>query len=207
MMHVHTTLDGLPKQRRSVRIAVAAVGGLLAGCASISQSERAAGGGTVAVSEVSITRTVLVPGSAPTVFAFIAAEDVLPKVLTGYGPLPAVVRTSGNTGPWDKVGSARVVHLADGSSVREELTHHDAPKKFAYRVWDFGNPIIGALASEARGEWTFDPTPEGTRVSWTYTFTARNAAAAIPLSAITQILWRGYMNVCLQNTVRILKAH
>ena len=41
---------------------------------------------------------------------FVTAEDVLPKVLTGYGLLPAVVRTSGNTGPWDHPQSVRTVH-------------------------------------------------------------------------------------------------
>ena len=77
--------------------------------------------------EVSITRRAVISGSPEAVFAFITAEDVLPKVLTGYGPLPAVVRTSGHTGNWDIPGSARVVHLADGTSVREQLTHYVSP--------------------------------------------------------------------------------
>jgi hypothetical protein len=40
------------------------------------------------------------------VFHFVAAEDVLPTVLTGYGPLSTVVRTSGNADP---PGSTRAV--------------------------------------------------------------------------------------------------
>ena len=44
------------------------------------------------------------------VFDFIVPEDVLPKVLTGYGLLPGVVRTSGNTGPWDSPGSPAHPH-------------------------------------------------------------------------------------------------
>ena len=66
------------------------------------------------------------------VFDFIVAEDVLPKVLTGYGLLPAVVRSSGNTGPWDQPGSARTVHLADGSTAREQVTAYERPVYFAY---------------------------------------------------------------------------
>jgi len=156
------------------------------------------------VAKVAITRQALIPGSPEAVFRFIAAEDVLPKVLTGYGPLPAVVRTSENTGPWDRPGSARLIHLADGSTVREQVTDFDSPRYFAYRVWDFGNPIIKRLAEEARGEWTFVSAPGGTLVTWTYTFTAKSNLTAVPLSGITQLLWRGYMDVCLENSVRIM---
>jgi hypothetical protein len=148
----------------------------------------------------------VISGTPETVFYFITAEDVLPKVLTGYGPLPAVIRSSENTGPWTVPGSARLIHLADGSTVREQLTHFEPSKHFAYRVWDFGNPLIRSLSSGARGEWSFSPAPGGTLVTWTYTFTAKNAVTALPLSGITQILWRGYMDVCLENTKRIMSA-
>lgn len=154
--------------------------------------------------EVSITRQAVIPGSPEEVFSFIAAEGVLPKVLTGYGPLPAVVKTSENTGPWTVVGSARLIQLADGTTVREQLTHYEPSKRFAYRVWEFGNPIVRILAMDARGEWIFSQVPGGTLVTWTYTFTAKNAAAALPLSGITQILWRGYMDVCLENSKRLM---
>jgi hypothetical protein len=40
------------------------------------------------------------------VFDFVSAEDVLPKVLTANGFLPAVVATSGNTGPWTEPARA-----------------------------------------------------------------------------------------------------
>ncbi len=153
---------------------------------------------------VAITRTATIPGRSRDVFQFITAENVLPKVLTGYGPLPAVVRTSGNTGPWDTPGSARLVHLADGSTVREQLTDYAPPRRFAYRVWDFGNPIISTLATGARGDWSFADHPDGTYVEWTYTFSAKNAAASVLLSGITHILWRGYMDVCLENTKKIM---
>lgn len=185
--------------------ATLAVTALAGGCASIRATDHpATAGGPTTVYEVAITRTAVVPAPPEQVFAFVAAEDVLPKVLTGYGPLPAVVRTSGHTGPWDVPGSARVVHLADGTTAREQVTRHGAPDDFAYRVWDFGNPIVRGLAREARGEWRFEPVAGGTRITWTYTFAAHNAVAALPLSGITRLLWRGYMDVCLENTRRLL---
>lgn len=157
-----------------------------------------------AAHRVAVTRQVVIARPPPVVFAFITAEDVLPKVLTGYGPLPAVVRTSEHTGAWDKPGSARIVHLADGNTVREQLTAHSVPGHFRYRVWDFSDKIIRSLATGAIGEWTFVSHEKGTLVTWTYTFSATNAAAAIPLSLIAKLFWRGYMDVCLENTTRLL---
>jgi Polyketide cyclase / dehydrase and lipid transport len=177
---------------------------LLAGCATITPIETATQEGSMRQHEVSITRQAVITGTPEAVFKFIAAEDVLPKVLTGYGPLPAVVKTSENTGPWTVAGSARLIHLADRSTVREQITHYEPSTHFAYRVWEFGNPLIRGLSTGARGEWTFSPAPGGTLVTWTYTFTAKNAVTALPLSGITQVLWRGYMDVCLENSKRLM---
>jgi len=156
--------------------------------------------------ELSLTKRAVFPSAPDKTFAAIVREDILPEVLTGYGPLPAVVGTSDRTGPWNHPGSARLVHLADGTTVREQVTHYDRPGHFAYRIWEFGNPIVGRLASGGRGEWRFRPLSAGTEVLWTYTFTARSAAAAIPLSAIVGIFFRGYMNVCLKNYTRLLRT-
>ncbi len=154
--------------------------------------------------EVAITRSTVIAGAPQMVFDFIAAEDVLPKLFTGYGPLPAVKSTSQNSGPWEQPGSARMMHLADGTTVREQVTDYHRGRYFAYRVWEFGNPIVRALATGARGEWTFSADPAGTRVDWTYTFTAKNRVTALPLAGITRLLWRGYMDVCLANAYREL---
>lgn len=67
---------------------------------------------------------------------------------------------------------------ATETTVRQQVTHFNKPGYFAYRVWEFGNPIIHALATSARSEWTFTAAPGGTHVSWTYTVTAKNAVAA-----------------------------
>lgn len=176
---------------------LASAGGLrtLPGCAVIRRS----GEGW----EVAVTRQLVLPGSPAVVFAAVAAEDVLPKVLTGYGPVPAVIGTADRTGPWDVPGSRRTVRLADGGSAQEQVTHYRAGQYFAYRVSDFTNPLR-FLVSHARGEWTFEPAPGGTRVCWTYTFVASNRLATVPLAAVAQLLWRGYMDVCLGHFRRML---
>jgi len=183
-----------PALATSVASAVAALAG--AGCASIEVSTAP---DATTRHAVSITRHATIPGAPSAVFAAVVAEDVLPKVLTGYGPLPAVVGTSDRSGPWDVPGSRRTVHLADGSTLSEAVTEFVPTERFAYRVGDFTHPVLRALATEGRGQWRFAPVEGGTAVEWTYTFEARGAAAAVPLSGVVQWLWRGYMDACLAN--------
>ena len=103
---------------------------------------------------------------------------MLPIVLTGYGLLPAVMSTSGNTGPWDRPGSSRTVHLIDGTTSREEITDYERPIYFAYRTSDYTYALKN-LASSARGQWWFEDHGDRTHVRWTYTFTAKGALTAI----------------------------
>ena len=95
------------------------------------------------------------------VFDFVAAEGVLPEVLTGFGLVPGVVSTSDVTGPWDTPGSSRTVHLAGGSTAHEEVKEYGRPSYFAYRVSD---PTFSLryLMAHARGQWWFDSV-EGAR--------------------------------------------
>lgn len=65
---------------------------------------------------VAVTREVFISHAIQDVFDFVAAEDVLPKILTGYGMVPGVASTSDISGRWDRPGSHRVVNLADGST-------------------------------------------------------------------------------------------
>lgn len=117
---------------------------------------------------------------------------------TGYGLLPAVVRTSGNTGPWDRPRSARTVHLADGSTARERVTAYERPVYFAYRTSDH-TFALRHFASFAEGQWWFEDDGSGTRVRWTYTFSAENWLALVPLALFVRTQWVGYMRTCIRN--------
>jgi hypothetical protein len=98
------------------------------------------------------------------------------------------------------------VHLQDGSTVLEQVTGFQRPHHFDYQVWAFTNPIIRRLADRARGEWTFREEDGITHIEWTYTFYTDNGWARLPLSAIVKLFWRGYMDVCLDNTRVLLEA-
>lgn len=155
--------------------------------------------------EITVTREAFVAHAIHDVFDFVAAEDVLPRILTGYGAVPGVAATSAVSGPWDSPGSHRVVHLADGSTLSESLTHYERPSCFAYRVTK-PSFALKYLMAEARGQFWFDSTAEGTNIKWTYTFRAKNALAKIPLMLFVKSQWKGYMDVCLANVIKHFAA-
>jgi Polyketide cyclase / dehydrase and lipid transport len=127
--------------------------------------------------------------------------------MLGYGPLPAVSATEGQTGPWDRPGSARVVRLADRTEAREEVTACERPRRFAYRVEGFTHPVLGRLVRQARGEWLFEEAgPSSTAVQWSYTFEPRSVVAVPVLLPIVKILWSGYMGRALRELKRLAEA-
>jgi Polyketide cyclase / dehydrase and lipid transport len=150
--------------------------------------------------DVAVTRAIAVPGNIEEVFDFVAAEGVLPEVLTGFGLVPGVVSTSNVTGPWDKPGSNRTVHLAGGSTAHEEVEVYSRPSYFAYRVSD---PTFSLryLMARAHGQWWFNSVEGDTYVRWTYTFRAKGMLTKLPLTIFARTQWTGYMDVCLKNVV------
>jgi len=148
-----------------------------------------------------VTLTFNVPGELADVFDFVVAEDILPKVLTGYGFLPGVVRTSSNTGPWDTPGSSRTVHLADGTTAREQVTAYERPQYFGYRT-DRYTFALRHLANSATGQWWFNAQSGGTHVKWTYGFDSKRRLTAPILILFIRLQWGGYMRTCAKNVQR-----
>jgi hypothetical protein len=124
----------------------------------------------------------------------------LETVLRDAAGLPGVASTSGTTGPWDVPGSTRIVHLTDGTTVRETVKAASAPDYFAYRLTEFSSPIIRRLVHEAGGQWWFADEGAGTRARWTYTAESRNILAALILFPVIKILWNLYMKAAMKQT-------
>jgi uncharacterized protein YndB with AHSA1/START domain len=147
-----------------------------------------------------VVRTLGVP--VERVFDVVVAEDVLPKVLHRWGPVPAVVATRELTGPWDTPGSQRTVVLGDGGTARERVLDWARPSRFQYRVDAITSPL-GRLVDHAIGSWTFQSTPEGTRFVWTYSFITRRRASAAVLSVVARTAWARYMEQCADRCVEL----
>ena len=150
---------------------------------------------TTVVSSIGAPRVPFYAWLVPGVFY---AE--LETVLRDAAFMPGVARTSDTTGPWDRPGSTRIVHLTDGNTVRETVTSATAPDYFAYRLTEFSNPMIRALVREARGQWWFTDDGGGVRAKWTYTAESRNALGMIVLYPVIKILWNRYMKAAMQAT-------
>lgn len=124
----------------------------------------------------------------------------LETVLRDAAFLPGVARTTDTTGPWDKAGSTRIVHLTDGTTVRETVTSATAPDYFAYRLTEFSSPMVRMLVKEARGQWWFTDSGSGLQAKWTYTAESRNPLAAVLLVPVIKILWNRYMKAAMNVT-------
>jgi hypothetical protein len=135
-------------------------------------------------------------------FDVVVAEDVLPKVLHRWGPIPGVQATRDLTGPWNTPGSERTVVLGDGNTARERVLIWERPRKFEYRVSEITGPF-GRLVDHAVGSWVFTETFHGSSFEWTYTFIARGRAAEIVLAPVVHTAWARYMEQCAGLTARL----
>jgi hypothetical protein len=132
------------------------------------------------------------------VYDFFLEVDVT-RILTGRGILSAVVSVDDPIGRWDAPGQMRMLHLEDGSSLRERLTRVDAPMGFAYEIDRITGPL-GRLVETFSGRWSFEPEQRveagsdvTTTAHWHYTFAPRTWLAWTPAFVIVRGLWQPYM--------------
>jgi hypothetical protein len=139
-------------------------------------------------------------------FDTVVAEDVLPKVLHRWGPIPAVVGTRDLTGPWDTPGSERTVVLGDGSTARERVLAWERPARFEYRVDRITSPL-GRLVDHATGSWEFDDAGQaGSSFRWTYAFHAQRLPAVAVLGVVIHTAWARYMAQCADLSVKLASS-
>jgi len=145
--------------------------------------------------------TVHANTAVPADETFATAVDVdLTLIFKGLGPLPAVIGTLDQTGPWDRVGASRKPQLSDGSEAFEQITAYRPPGYFEYEVSGFTNRF-SLLIAGARGDWKFTPTPDGgTAIAWTYAFRPLRFRA-IAIRLLIAPVWRRYMQRALDATV------
>jgi polyketide cyclase/dehydrase/lipid transport protein len=119
-----------------------------------------------------------------------------------YGPIPPISKVEDQTGDWDAIGQTRIVRLTGGGSMREQLTHLDAPHAFGYVLSEIKGPLA-PLVSRVEGEWLFAPAGGGTKVTWRWTLHPRSRLAVVALPVFGR-LWRGYARQALEELQRQL---
>jgi uncharacterized protein YndB with AHSA1/START domain len=157
-----------------------------------------AGAGAATPARPTTTVTVTIAAPIEEVFNYAVAEDVLPKVLRRYGPIPPVAGTEVLHGPWGRVGADRRVLLQGGGRLHEQITEFQPPTRFAYQIDAFERTPLRALASRGFGSWTLTDLGGRTRVDWTYTFEPRGCARGVVLAAFLHTFYRGFMRQALR---------
>lgn len=152
---------------------------------------------------VPVTVRATTTATAQHAFDTIAPID-LPRIFTGYGPLPGVRGVRDQSGNWNHAGATRTVELSNGDEAQETITSFDRPGYFAYEVGPFTGPMNRVVA-RADGEWWFASTGGGTEITWTYTFRPRPRMAPLARLAVAP-LWRRYASRVLGLAVGAAEA-
>lgn len=121
-----------------------------------------------------------------------------------YGPIPPIRAVRGQTGAWDAAGQTRVVHLAGGATMREELTSVDPPRSFGYRLGEVTGPMA-VLVDHVLGEWVFAPAAGGTEITWRWDIHPKSPRTAWALPVLGR-LWKGYARRALGNLSGLLTS-
>ncbi|HJQ42572.1 MAG TPA: SRPBCC family protein [Jatrophihabitantaceae bacterium] len=121
-----------------------------------------------------------------------------------YGPIPRV-RSTESTAEWGEVGRTRIIRLADGGSLHEELTEVTRPSAFGYVLSDIRGPMK-PLASRIDGRFTFAPDGAGTRIEWSWALHPRSVLSA-PLLPIFGRIWGRMAKRAFDRLDRILPEH
>jgi hypothetical protein len=132
-------------------------------------------------------------------FTFATTSKNLPKVFTGFGPVPAIKKVSMIEGQEGIKGSVRLVENSDGSKIRERILKFTPPKNHSYVLESGFIPPFSWIVSKAIGNWTFDSEKSGVRVTWKFTFfltTPIAIAVALPLA---KVFFYGAQLKCLRN--------
>ncbi|OBI39355.1 SRPBCC family protein [Mycobacterium colombiense] len=119
-----------------------------------------------------------------------------------YGPFPPIKEVREQTGAWDAAGQTRVVHLAGGATMREELTSVDPPRSFSYRLSEVTGPMA-LLVDHVLGEWIFAPAGGGTEITWRWDIRPRSALTAWALPVLGR-MWKGYARRALHDLSAVL---
>ena len=151
----------------------------------------------------SSTTVGIAPAAPERTFDILTPSDPT-RFYPKFRVVPATVRVEGQTGAWDGVGQTRILHLSDGSSVRETTKVVDRPGFFAYELTEF-TKTFGPLVDHARAEWHFDAVEGGTRITWTYTFFGRPGRGWV-VALIVRLAWAAYMRKVMPGLVEEVRS-
>ena len=142
------------------------------------------------------------PVEVPRAYATVLAAPLEQVFSRWYLALPAVREVREQPATWGTAGQTRTVVLADGGTMREELTEVVEGSRFAYRIGHVTGPMK-ALVGSLDGAWSFDPVGTGTRITWTWTVQPASSVAGLAMPVFER-LWHGYARQALDGLEGLL---
>jgi hypothetical protein len=130
------------------------------------------------------------------VFELIVDPVRFPLVFRGFGLIPAIRQINLDT-PL-AVGGVRRIHNADGSTLVEQITAHDAPGLHAYTLSGF-RPPFSWLVRRGDARWTVVDAGSRADVRWEYAFTLTTGLAWPIAFVLLRVFMAGAMQRCLDN--------
>jgi hypothetical protein len=151
-----------------------------------------------------ISATVAIEINAPKEQLFDWFTDLdISRVLNGYGPLPAVIRTVEQSGPWTVPGQRRGLEMSGNITATQQILNCVYPDFFAYRVTGFTH-LLDYLAHGAEARWWFTSHRVGTtNLRWTYTFWPRSLPGKLAIYPVIRTLWTWYMREAIREMKRL----
>jgi ribosome-associated toxin RatA of RatAB toxin-antitoxin module len=155
----------------------------------------------VAPKEIQVRSGIQIEQPPEQVYDFVTSLEAPAKTFSGHGRIPGVMKTEVVNGGPLREGVIARVHSTDGAVMERLITVMDRPQRHEYKLATGFKKPIAFLIRSGRGEWTFQPMPDGkTQLEWTYTFELTSPLVyplAFPLLNGT---FREAMEKCLART-------
>lgn len=130
--------------------------------------------------------------SVEALFDRVADPAAAGEFFRGFGPVPAIAEVRLlSPGPL-AAGARREIVMADGSTLLEQVTEFDRPRRHRYRIERCGPPL-SRLVSEAAGTWIFEPEGQGARVTWKYEYVVASMWVVPVALLFVKVLMHGAM--------------
>ncbi|WP_232293376.1 type II toxin-antitoxin system RatA family toxin [Stigmatella aurantiaca] len=159
----------------------------------------------VAPKEVRLHSAIRIERPPEQVYDFVTSLEAPAKTFSGHGRIPGVVKTEVVGGGPLREGVTARVHSSDGAVMERLITIMDRPRHHEYRLASGFKPPIKYLLKSGRGEWTFQPAPEGgTQVEWIYVFELTSPVIYPLASPLLNGMFAEAMVKCLARTKECL---
>lgn len=149
------------------------------------------------IDHVILSHSRTYPAEVAEAFDAVLSHDLASLFDRRYAAIPPIRSVRDQSGPWSTPGQTRTIVLADGGTMREELTTVERPGRFTYRITGITGPMK-PLVSSVDGAWAFERAGTGVRVTWTWTVQPAGRLGRLAMPAFRR-MWQGYARQGLDN--------